>query len=921
MIIKHDTKQVCPTIPISLLQNHHLISILANDDFRNPTPKKSEKVQYVTPEPYNFSQDYVHHALKAQDTTNEKRTASSFLEYSKLDHDDMKKTSRVNEKKTAANEFEDYNYYFPESKRINSRSTTKAPAKYVPEKYFKPQPTATVKDVSNKYFKTKPSSALKDPSEKYYKPQSPGAVITKDTKANGSDLVNSYHYYYPDESNIHEKAQDNNMNYPMYSPTFPSSTRAPSTTKTPKSKFLNRKKTPTVQHEKTSTDSYQYQPVLQRPSDYTPPTDYSNQEFYPLFNPKSHEIQSTATPSTASPAAKRLKTTKKRNYYLPLPSSTMSPSQTTRSVKIRRPSTETPYEDVKQFSVSPSPSSVPNFSTTRAPDLYKYSSPVSSTTLEDFYIRPSTEVTPSASPSPADFESDSSDHTVVIRPKTQYQNYESYEPYKLPPVEERIIYKFVPEETFYQPNKSDVMFHSTSATFPKSAYLPDYYKNLNETAQADMNFYNDFHKNYNYQYFTEQDAAPLSTDHVFEAESDDQQKASKKNMIFSINPQMDEYQHSIIPSNIEEHEMPPPMNEMAMSRSPDNDAEASKNQYFVLYSVDEEEKKQQRKKKKAKEQEVVYHHHHHQHEDKDDDFPGFDSEFDSEFDSDLKNTENVRIVDPGVRGGRPIEFTKDDYLRHIKQAVVQYMKDYEKDPSSSGNFGNQRLQEPDHETPHRPTKTPYAATTASSYKQSLSPLQYKPMAPMKLPKNVYTAGRLKDAIDELKESPHVDLTTKKHKQKPFDLSAIDVGQSYQHVSHFDHSAAMKNIQEFDQSNAVKNQQKKLQFSQQTYHDINNLGFNQKQKQQADDSESDSQSLYKGYELPKKYNTKGNQHEATSYSAMNYDSSRLPRIVPQRDQNDDDDEDNKVDDPVDAPIQIINGIPVANPYNIDLNTLK
>lgn len=716
-------------------------------------------------------------------------------------------------------------------------------------------------------------------------------------------MVNTYHYYYPEEASYDEKPQLNNFEYP-------SSTYSPSTTKAPKPKFPSRKKTPSVQLEHASTDSYQYQPVLQRPSEYTP-TDNS-QDFFPSYQPydtRNYGSHSTSAPSTPSPI-KMLKPTKRKNNYY-LPSSTMSPSTSMRPLKSRRPSTETPYEDVKQFSVSPSPSTVAHYSTTRAPEVYKYStpSPVSSTTLGDFYIKPSTQITPSATPSSADLPSDGSDdRTVVIRPKTQYQNYESYEP-----VKETIIYKFVPEETYsYEPNVT--MFHSTAASFPEA----DFYNTLNRSTQADVDFYNNFHKTYNYEYFTERDAGRMGDDEYEKMDVSDKQRASKKNMMFALNPQTGEYTpSSMMPMTIEDHEVPPPM-------GVDNDAEASKNQYFVLYSVDDDEKKQKKPKRKPKpEPEVTYHHHHHQHED----FGHFDQEFDSEIDSEVTNSDNVRIVDPGVRGGRPIEFTKDDYLRHIKQAVVQYMKDYQpKESSGNVKLKNQRFQESSHDVPFRPTKSPSSATTPSSYnRNNLSPQQYKAMSPLKLPKNLYTAGRLQDAIDELKESPQIDLTQKKSKQKPFDLSAIDVGQSYQHVSHFDHSAALKNVEEFDQTNVVQQNKPKLHFSQQTYHDINNLSYNQKQKQQqqqSDDSENDatSQNLYKGYMLPK-YSLKGNQGGATSYSSMSYDGSKLPHIVPQHGLDDDDEDDNKVDDPVDAPIQIINGIPVANPYNIDLNTLK
>ena len=116
---------------------------------------------------------------------------------------------------------------------------------------------------------------------------------------------------------------------------------------------------------------------------------------------------------------------------------------------------------------------------------------------------------------------------------------------------------------------------------------------------------------------------------------------------------------------------------------------------------------------------------------------------------------------------------------------------------------------------------------------------------------------------------------------------------------------------------------KLHFSQQTYHDINNLGYIRKQKQQAEDSDNDStsQNLFKGYMLQNKFNLKGNQGGSNTFSSMSYDSSKLPRIISQRGQDDDDEDEIENKDPAESPIQIINGIPVSNPYNIDLNTLK
>lgn len=845
---------------------------------------------------------------------------------------------KIQRQKVFSSEPEDYNYYFPESKKIAAK-TTKKPM------------------------------TMRNFSEKYFKPQAPGAIITKDLK--GEENVNTYHYYYPEVPADEEKPH---QTFPSYddnpSQTFPSSTIKPTTTRFPRIKFPTKKKAPSTQFQQTSTDSYQYQPVLQRPNEFFP----SDPDFYPTFDTKNYAVQSTATPSTSSPI-KMLRPTKKKNFYLPTVS-------TAKPMRIRRPSTDSPYKDVKQFSVSPSPSTIAHYSTTRSPEGYKYSTPppVSSTTFGKFYIKPSTQVTPTAS---VELQHDGSERTVMIRPKKSFQNFDdyemkpekssnyqlydsfesrktenfdhfepkatvkktvlnefenfdrenypiSYENYKpKEAAKETIIYKFVPEEPFNYGSKeiydtpretfsftpNDTFYHSTAASFQETS------DNFNE---SDLQISNDFHKNYNYEYFTEKDAAKMPISNQKMDEGDREQRASKKNMYYEYSPHAsDDYAHSSMsPENIDDHELPPPMHETGNS---DNNAEASKNQYFVLYSVEDEERekrnRKQSKRKQKPEPEVTYHQHHHQHDENPDQYQHFEQEFGSEFDSELTNSDNVRIVDPNVRGGRPIEFTKDDYLRHIKQAVVQYMKDYT--PSNTAKVKNQRLQES--EVPWRPTKTPAAATTPTSYRQSLSPQQYKPMSSLKLPKNVYTAGKLKDALEDLHESPQVDLTSKKHKQKPFDLSAIDVGQSYQHVSHFDHSAMLKNVEDFDQTNVVSHHQTKpkLHFSQQTYHDINNLGFNGKQKQQQqvfDDSDSDqqAQNLFKGYVLPKKY--KGS-HDGNSFSSMSYDGNKLPKVMTQRGQEEDDEDENKVEDPVDAPIQIINGIPVSNPYNIDLNTLK
>ena len=280
-------------------------------------------------------------------------------------------------------------------------------------------------------------------------------------------------------------------------------------------------------------------------------------------------------------------------------------------MKIRRPSTETQFQ---KFSLPPSVSTTiaPYYSTTtRAPELYKYStgSPISSTTLNDFYIKPSTQVTPTISSSSSDLFSDgSSERTVVIKPKVQYTS-EHYE--QQPTVKETIVYKYVDPQEYYdfESNKteSDLSYTPSIATYDsETAKTPEYYRALNTSTQADMDFYNTFHKNYNYEYFTEQDAGKLADDgeekidrHSMESDvmdvMDNKQRASNKNMMFTIASEPRFPQSSMIPVNVQDHEVPPSMSENEEDLTPE--ASTKNNQYFVLYSVDDDNRRERKQKR------------------------------------------------------------------------------------------------------------------------------------------------------------------------------------------------------------------------------------------------------------------------------------------------------------------------------------
>ncbi|CRK97198.1 CLUMA_CG010595, isoform A [Clunio marinus] len=840
-------------------QNYSPHYYKASDEFRQTSKEKAppeQKVHYITPEPHNFSQDYIHHALNTREKSKEKGPVTdSFLESSTLSQDgkNERKLSTPKRKKIQSFDYNDYNFFFPESKRIIAKSTSTS------------------------------ISAKDSVPEKHFPSQSPNIVVTKDkTKINGDQTIDTYHYFYPEDSSF------NNENVNFVPPTF--STTTTTTTMHPRVKSSSKRKSQSTQ---SSTDSYQYQPVLLRPNDYTP-TDYSNQDFVPIKHQQHNEKFTT---STHSPIG-ILKPTRRNKFH------TSSTPTTSKPIRVRRPSS---FNENNQFSSMPSLSDFPEhpsaspvftyYSSTRSPEVSKYSTP-SSITSTNFHINHSTQLTSSGTPSTIDINSNDNknDEVVYIKPRSHYQNSET------------IAYKFIPEDTLnFNSNKSENIFYSTVPS------LPEIHQSSKQSNQSNDNFFSDNHqKNVNFEFFTEQDAAPMLQidDKTMKMDqpmvnSHDVVKASKKNMFYSIDPEASEYSRDYLPSSMmtfhENHhqnrEVPSPQNVV------DNKAEESKSQYFVVYSVDDEERKKGRKLRRKVRPEPEFH---------DKDFENFNSEINFE----LKNSDNVRIVDPNVRGGQPIEFSKDDYLRHIKQAVVQYMK--ENDPRDSQSAASEVKNFKYQEIPHRSKKNFIPATTLSPYRNNL---QYKSKPMMKSPKNLFSPPRLKEMIED---TPKIDLTLKKIKQKPIDLSAIDVGSTYQHISHFDHSAALRNVEEFDQSNVVSHHQgkPKLRFSQKTYHDINNLGYDQTSKHsQVDDLENDETNLplSKGYSLSDKYSLKRSRgtQDASNFASINYEGKKIPKTISILNGDDHDD----AEDVMDAPIQIINGIPVANPYNIDLNTIK
>lgn len=183
------------------------------------------------------------------------------------------------------------------------------------------------------------------------------------------------------------------------------------------------------------------------------------------------------------------------------------------------------------------------------------------------------------------------------------------------------------------------------------------------------------------------------------------------------------------------------------------------------------------------------------------------------------------------------------------------------------------------------------------------PPNFKIMQTLRLPKNTFGAGRpMQDSIYNLQENigHDIDLTTKNLRptSRPLDMSALEVGQLYPH----------NNMPSFDASNPISNSVKpKLQFNNQVYHDVNSL-MNKNIKQF---HESEAAQTY-GFQFvdPVKKGSRNrrpskNSHDSQGSSAHN---------VAQNTATFNDELEN-------SPIHIINGIAVANPYNIDMDTLQ
>ncbi|XP_035778093.1 uncharacterized protein LOC118459129 [Anopheles albimanus] len=469
-------------------------------------------------------------------------------------------------------------------------------------------------------------------------------------------------------------------------------------------------------------------------------------------------------------------------------------------------------------------------------------------------------------------------------------------------------------------------------------------------------------------------------------EEEDPMKASKKNAVFMPGPGRAPGQQGMMLKPIREPQGQPAQ-DMDMTAEP-----SKKHQYFVLYHIEDKEKKPVRahipqpapqpaapvvpkqeihyhySEKESEEPEVTHEHYNYHHEetieDSDDDIqhhyvnPNYGKynyrpnvAHPSYAQRPLRDNmgsgseTTLKVVDPDSKASRPLEITKQDYMRHVQNAVLRYMRQLQEEGrlpaiASRDSDDTQKAFEEIDLTAllsgagiakpkfqlSAPTRTnvPASPSHYKPMKSVPSSTTYKPTGSpqnVKLGKNTYTAGKpLKVAIESLQDtlSSNVDLTVKGNKPpiKP-DLSAIDVGQSYLHGPTFEPHPPLKSSHGYDSSNGLSERipspaKNKLHFNQQSHHDINSM-LNAK-----DNVVQGLRTGVKGAYLDH-HNTngfgslKGGSANVGASISFGNGGGKGVHVT---------DDDNKIaPEALDAPIQIINGIPITNPYNIDINTLR
>lgn len=243
---------------------------------------------------------------------------------------------------------------------------------------------------------------------------------------------------------------------------------------------------------------------------------------------------------------------------------------------------------------------------------------------------------------------------------------------------------------------------------------------------------------------------------------------------------------------------------------------------------------------------------------------------------------------------------KAELMKHIEKSVVRYMKRLE----SEGNLPKATTSRP-----HTEIKTYYRLPKLNTeerikdyteYKSTESEL-FKP-APSQHYKtykspNKATYTTVSTPYPEESVAPNIDLTFRSKRPKPIDFSALDIGQSWSHGSSLDHST----------------KKPKLKFNSQTYQDINAMTYAPGKGLVQDEHSYPQSDIYPCTST-----------ESGFYGTKVRDGlANVGASITVREKHPENSEEALKDlqDHYRKPLQVINGVPVLNPYKLNVDTLK
>lgn len=275
---------------------------------------------------------------------------------------------------------------------------------------------------------------------------------------------------------------------------------------------------------------------------------------------------------------------------------------------------------------------------------------------------------------------------------------------------------------------------------------------------------------------------------------------------------------------------------------------------------------------------------------------------------------------------------KHELIKHIQQSVIKYMQELE----AEGKFTPTPTQSAPVivKTYYRfPTSTPspeelhndYVKSKLRYVESSDGPTEYFKYSSKATPSpSTYDQSHIPESSNDLYPStsmtpptyhsqhaedsptPNIDLTFhSKARPKPIDLDALDVGQSWSHDA--EQNTENHKTPIIHSKRKLPKTNEPLNFDAQTYHDINSMDMsktksNSQKKNRKPNSSQDHQHV-----TPVRFKDE-------SHSTIHDNDGAAPAVF-------NGDAINEVQKHYRSQIHVINGIPVLNPYRLNLHQLK